>query len=204
MSDRRRPAPPVQATTWHSVVSSKDEADAQASEASSERPSKTALKAQAHELQTLGRKLSELPNDQLANMPMDDSLREALHTLRHTRSHEGRRRQLQLVGKLMRQVDADPLREAVAALQLGPAREALQLHRAEYWRDALVADEGALTRFVTEYPGVEVQSLRQLVRRARSESAADPGAPGAAPRRGPAWRALFKFIRPVIEGSSTR
>lgn len=203
MSDRRRPAPPVQATTWHSVLSSEDENASGAAGTAAERPSKTALKAQAHELQTLGRKLSELSNEQLSGIPMDDALRDALQTLRRTRSHEGRRRQLQLVGKLMRQVDADPLREAVAALQLGPAREALHLHRAEYWRDAMVSDETAITRFVADHPDVEIQALRQLVRRARSESQADPGLPGAAPRRGPAWRALFKFIRPVVESAPT-
>ena len=64
-----------------------------------------------------------------------DGYQAAIDMLRRTRSHEGRRRQLQYVGKLMRRADAQPLREAVAAQQLAPARETYALHEAERWRD---------------------------------------------------------------------
>src|SRR5688572_17729391 len=98
-----------------------------------ERPSKSALKRQAHDQQALGRALADLHDSAFAAAPMPDALREAIVELRRTRSHEGRRRQLQFVGKLMRQADIEPLREAVAAAQLGQAHDALALHRAEHW-----------------------------------------------------------------------
>jgi ribosome-associated protein len=171
-----------------------------------ERPSKTQRKQQAHDLQKLGRELSELSRERLASITMDETLREAIDTFTRTRSHEGRRRQLQLVGKVMRQVDAQPLREALAATKLGSAQESLALHRAEYWRDALVADEGAVSRFAAEHPTIEVQALRQAVQRARDErvqrDARARAVPGAAGRKGRAWRDLYRLIRPAVDAAS--
>jgi ribosome-associated protein len=179
------------------------------SDGTAERPSKTQRKQQAHDLQKLGRELSELSRERLASITMDETLREAITALTRTRSHEGRRRQLQLVGKVMRQVDAQPLREALASTKLGSARESLALHRAEYWRDALVADEDAVSRFAAEHPTIELQALRQAVRRARDEraqrdagaSASPPPTSGAAPRQGRAWRDLYRLIRPAVDAA---
>ena len=118
----------------------------------SERPSKSERKREAHDQQALGEALAELPDAALAAAPMPEILREAIAELRRTRSHEGRRRQLQYVGKLMRKSDVEPLREAVAAAQLGRAHDALALHRAEHWRAELVADDDALTRWMADHP----------------------------------------------------
>ncbi len=172
--------------------------------ASTDKPSKTQRKAQAHSLQVLGRDLAKLSDHQLSVITMDDSLREAIHELRRTRTHEGRRRQLQRVGKVMRQVDAEPLRQALAASEMGGAQDALALHKAEYWRDALVADDTHFARFAAEHPNVNVASLRAIVRRARIERAVQPAAPGGATRHGKAWRELFRFIRPAINGDPSR
>jgi len=78
------------------------------------RPSKTRLKHEAHELQALGAALTELPPERLDALELAEPLRDALLEWRRTRSHEGRRRQLQYIGKLMRNVDVEPLRAAVA------------------------------------------------------------------------------------------
>ncbi len=166
-----------------------------------ERPSKSRRKAVAHDLQALGRDLSELKVEQLATLPLAEPLHDALLELKRTRSHEGKRRQLQLVGKLMRQADAEPLRDAVAALKLGRAEDSLALHKAEYWREVLVADDSATTRFASEHADVDVQQLRALVRRVRQERQAvtPPGGPGGDVRQGKAWRELFKLIRPSIK-----
>ncbi|HRH86098.1 MAG TPA: ribosome biogenesis factor YjgA, partial [Rubrivivax sp.] len=93
-----------------------------------EAPSKTQLKLQAHDLQKLGMALAELPDARLAPLALPERLLDALLQYRQTRSHEGRRRQLQYVGKLMRDVDDAPLREAVAEARLGSARDTLLLH----------------------------------------------------------------------------
>lgn len=157
------------------------------------RPSKTRLKQEAHELQTLGRELSELPDDRLAAIDMPDALREALLTYRRTKSHEGKRRQLQYVGKQMRAADAEPLREAVAAFKLGSAKDTLRLHQTERWRDELVANDEALTRWTQQFPQSDLQRLRSLIRSARKDASNAPEQ-----RSGRGYRELFQFIKPWL------
>jgi ribosome-associated protein len=161
-----------------------------------ERPSKTQLKKAMHELQALGKDLLELSDARLQGIPMPDSLRLALQELKRTRSHEGRRRQLQYVGKLMRRADAQPLREAVAAQQLGPARETYALHEAERWRDRLLESDTALTDWLALHPDADAQALRTLIRNARREApeAAPPESAGRAPRKGRSHRELFRMV----------
>src|SRR6185369_15805189 len=113
---------------------------------------------------------------------------------RRTKSHEGRRRQMQYVGKQMRSTDPEPLREAVAAFKLGSATETLKLHEAERWRDELVADDGALTRWAQTHPESDLQRLRSLVRAARKDAAAAPEQ-----RSGRGYRELFQFIKPWLD-----
>jgi ribosome-associated protein len=158
-----------------------------------ERPSKTALKKQAHEQQTLGEALAALSDTRLAALEMPDALRDALHEYQRTRSHEGRRRQRQLIGKLMRHVELAPLEEAVAQARLGQAHDALALHRAEHWRLELVANDEALTRWLAEHPATDAQQLRALIRKARKEATLPPEQ-----RHGRAWRELFQFIKPSL------
>ena len=158
-----------------------------------ERPSKTRLKQQAHDLQALGHDLAELPASRLVGLTMPDGLRDAIAEYKRTRSFEGRRRQLQYIGKQMRFADEAPLREAVAAFKLGSARDTLTLHEAERWRDELVADDEALTRWAAECPGSDLQRLRSLVRAARKDAAAAPEQ-----RNGRGYRELFQFIKPWL------
>lgn len=170
-----------------------------------ERPSKTQLKKAMHELQSLGKDLLELPDARLQSIPMPDSLRLALQELKRTRSHEGRRRQLQYVGKLMRRADAEPLREAVAAQQLGSARDTLALHEAERWRDRLLASDEALTEWLALHPQSDAQSLRALIRNARREApeTAPPEGAGRAPRKGRSYRELFRTLSEQLRGTAS-
>lgn len=158
-----------------------------------DRPSKSALKRQAHEQQALGEALAALAPSRLAALDMPEALRAALHEYQRTKSHEGRRRQRQLIGKLMRQADLAPLQEAVAEAQLGRAHDALTLHQAEHWRVELVASDDALPRWLAEHPKTETQQLRTLIRNARKEAALPPEQ-----RHGRAWRELFQFIKPAL------
>ena len=112
------------------------------------RPSKTRLKQKSQELQVLGVAVAELSSDRLAAIEMPEPLRDAIEQFRRTRSFEGRRRQMQLVGKLMRSADEEALREAVAAATLGSAKDTLALHETERWRAELIADDEALTRWL--------------------------------------------------------
>jgi len=168
--------------------------DAEEADGRDDRPSKTELKRAAHDMQTLGDALAALSNERLAALPMDELLRDAIVELRRTRSHEGRRRQRQYVGKLMRQADIEPLAQAVAEAELGSARQTLALHQAEALRLSLVADDQVLTEFMAQHPGCDAQQLRSLIRAARKEAALPPQQ-----RHGRAWRELFQFIKPYVQ-----
>lgn len=154
------------------------------------RPSKTRLKQASHDLQDLGEALVALPDERLRDVPMSESLLEALLDFKKTRSHEGRRRQMQYIGKLMRRDDPQPLRDAVAEMQLGRARDSLALHQAERWRAEMIADDDALTRWAAAHPNGDVQQLRSLIRAARKDIALVPEK-----RSGRAYRELFQFIK---------
>lgn len=161
------------------------------------RLSKTRLKQQSHDLQKLGQALSELSDERLSRLALPERLSDALTEFRRTRSHEGRRRQLQYVGKLMRDIDAEPLREAVAEAKLGSARETLLLHEAERWRAALIADDDAMTRWLQAHADCDAQRLRSLVRAARRDATLPPE------QRNPrSQRELFQFIRPLLSESA--
>lgn len=162
-------------------------------ESRAERPSKSAKKREAHDLQALGQALAALPDAALSATAMPDALREAIAEFRRTRSHEGRRRQMQYVGRLMRDAEVEPLREAVAAAQLGRAHDALALHRVEQWRMELVAGDDALTRWIARHPTTDLPQLRALIRSARKEATLPPEQ-----RHGRAWRELFQYLKPMV------
>jgi ribosome-associated protein len=147
-----------------------------------------------HDLQDLGAAVAELPAGRLEALRIEDRLRDAIVELGRTRSHEGRRRQLQYIGKLMKFEDAEALREAVAAYHLGSARDTLELHQAEAWRDLLIAEDDAFERWLAAHPTTDTQQMRSLVRSARKESA-EPGM-----RRGRAYRELFQMVKRHMTG----
>ncbi|MCK6427242.1 MAG: DUF615 domain-containing protein [Burkholderiaceae bacterium] len=168
------------------------------------RPSKTRRKQASHDLQDLGEALMELPATKLAKLDLPENLREAIDELRRVRSHEGRRRHLQYIGKLMRQVDPEPLREAVAAQRLPSAKETLALHEAERWRLRLVEDDNALTVWLREHPETDAQALRSLIRAARKDRSDALAAThaGTEPRKSRAWRELFQLVKAGLAGDA--
>jgi ribosome-associated protein len=171
----------------------------------SERPSRTQLKKESHELQSLGEDLLELNATRLAALNLPENLLDALRELRRVRSHEGRRRQLQFVGKLMRFVDPEPLREAVAAQRMPSAKDTLALHQTERWRDRLIADDEALTEWLRLHPDTDVQAMRSLIRQCRKETqqAADAQAHDGAPeRKGRSYRELFQTVKAQLEADA--
>ena len=144
-----------------------------------ERPSKTRRKQESHDLQSLGEALLELPDDHLATLGLGESLVDAIRTGRRIKSHEARRRQMQLIGKLMRSADVEPIRQAVADMQLGRARDSLALHQAERWRAELIADDEATTRFATP----PTRRRRAAAARARPQRAQGRGERARAAQR---------------------
>ncbi|WP_082679849.1 ribosome biogenesis factor YjgA [Paucibacter sp. KCTC 42545] len=155
-----------------------------------DRPSKSQLKRDMLELQDLGEDLLTLPASRIDPLNLPEILADAIKAAKKITAHEGRRRQMQYIGKLMRRVDPEPLREAVAAFKLGHAKDSLALHQSEAWRERLLKDDAALQSFIQEHEGIDVQQLRSLVRAARKDAALEPEK-----RSGRAYRDLFQFIK---------
>jgi ribosome-associated protein len=158
-----------------------------------DRPSKSQLKRDMDALQALGEELLSLPEKRVAALDLPEALMDAIKDGRRIvagTARSGKKRHLQLIGKLMRQVDPAPIREAVADFKLGRAQDSLQLHQAERWRERLVEDDASLQAFLAEFDDVDVQQLRSLIRAARKDRAQAPEQ-----RNGRAWRELFQFIK---------
>jgi ribosome-associated protein len=154
------------------------------------RPSKTRLKQASHALQDLGEAVLALPDSRLDGLGISEQLLDAIRSYKKTRTHEGKRRQMQYIGKLMRVHDVEPIRQAVTDMQLGRAKDSLALHQAERWRAELIAEDDATTRWINAQPQTDVQQLRSLVRAARKDAALEP-----AKRSGRAYRELFQFVK---------
>jgi ribosome-associated protein len=159
-------------------------------------PSKTQLKAEADEKQALGEALLTLRADLMARLDLPDKLRDAIADAKKITNFEGKRRQMQFIGKLMRPLDPEPIREAINEQLNGSADLTLALHLAEQWRDKLIADDAALGTWLEEHPGTDSQQLRALVRQARKD--AKPEKPGEAPRHGKSYREIFQLVRQTM------
>lgn len=157
--------------------------------------SKTRKKKDMLALQQLGAQLVELNEQQLQSMQLPDSLLEAVKEARRlVRKHEALRRQLQFIGRLMRDIDASPIRAQLEAWR-GQGREhAAQLHAIERWRDELLAGDPALARFLGQFPGADSQKLRALIRNARREQSAS-----LPPKN---YRELFRTLRETMTGET--
>jgi len=167
--------------------------------------SRTDLKKLSDRLQDLGEQLLTLRGDLLARLELSDALLDALDELRRITNFEGRRRQSQYVGKLMRKLPEESIAAIEAAIeeQRKPSAEAtLQLHRAEQWRDRLIADDDALTGWLALDTEADVQHLRTLIRQARKDAQAHPDKPGEAQRHGRAYRDIFQLVKAALARES--
>ena len=158
--------------------------------------SKTRRKKQMHDLQRAGVELVALSAEQLARIEMPETLREAVQDARRFTRHEARRRQLQYIGRIMRDIDAAPIIEQLAALKAPSRRQTALFHVAERWREELLADATALERFAKEFPGADVQGIRAMVDEAREEKRAS-----RPPRR---FRELFHALCAIVQDPARR
>jgi ribosome-associated protein len=159
--------------------------------------SKSQRKRDMTELQDLGAELEALPKDRLARVPMPEALSDAILAARKITSHEGKRRQMQFVGKVMRALDDDEVAAIRAALEgfKGTSKaETAKLHLIERWRDLLLADDANLTKFLGEHPDVDVQSVRNIIRNARKEKELTKP-----PKY---YRELFQAIKAALDGGN--
>ena len=135
--------------------------------------SKTARKREAEDLQKLGLRISELSQELRNTLDMPENLRVAIEDYLRFPSRGAKRRQLQFIGKVMRKIDTAPLRARLADLDRESADARFAFHQIEQWRDRLLADAGALTDYLDEYPNADRQALRhavQKVHKAKTEA----------------------------------
>jgi ribosome-associated protein len=156
--------------------------------------SKTRRKREMLELQSLGAALVGLPESQINGMKLETRLLQAVLEAKRIKSHEAKRRQLQYIGRLMREVDAEPIRAQLAAVEGSSAQAAAAHRRLEAWRERLLSDDQALTSFASEHPGADMQEIRALIRNARKEQKE-----GKPPR---AYRELFRVLKTIETAKS--
>lgn len=152
--------------------------------------SKTRRKLDMHALQDLGETLAGLSAERVDALPLPEELADALREFRRIKAREARRRQLQYIGRLMRDVDPAPIRERLAAWNGESARHTAWLHELERWRERLLAEPDAITDLKARHPGADAGRLRQLARNAAAERGA-----GKPPR---AYRELFQELKALI------
>lgn len=156
-------------------------------------PSKSQRKREMHALQDLGAEMVELASNQLDQLPLPVALRDAIEACQRIRAHEARRRQIQFIGKLLRDVDPEPLQQALLQLRQHAKLANQQHHQMERWRDRLLAEgDDALNELLQQFPHADRRHLRQLIRTGQKE--AEQSKPPAAARE------LFRVLRQLLSG----
>lgn len=146
------------------------------------------------ELQALGEALVDVDPARLDELALPERLAEAIAATRRIKQHEARRRQVQFIGRLMRDVEADPIRARLAEWTDAPRREKARVKAAEHWRARLLADASALDELCAEFRAADRAALARLVELARLEHN----------RGGPphAFRELFRAIAALVPGNN--
>jgi len=157
-----------------------------------ERPSKTELKRQSDALQKMGETLVEAPRDRVKRVPMPEDVLEAILACQQITNHEGRRRQMQYVGKKMRTLDEAEvavIQQTIDSWKGASKSETAAMHALERRRDKLLVDDKALTVLLEENPELDVQQLRTLIRNARKEQAEN--------KPPKAFREIFQILKQI-------
>jgi ribosome-associated protein len=158
--------------------------------------SKTRRKRQMQELQTVGATLVKLSPEKLARLDLPDVLREAVLEAQRFTRHEALRRQVQYIGRIMREIDAAPIIEQLNALDAPSRKQTAVFHVAERWRQALIDDPESVQAFVKEYPEADAKQLRALAAAAGEEKSGD--------RPPKQFRELFHVLNAILQEHSRR
>jgi len=152
--------------------------------------SKTQRKNEMNALQDLGAELVKLSRERLEKMDLPERLFQELLEAQRLTANGAIRRQMQFIGKLMRDVEAEPIAEQLAAIKGESAAAKAEFHALERWRERLLEDDAALTEWLSRRPDADIQLMRQLIRNARKEAA--EGKPPKSSRQ------LFRLLRDAM------
>lgn len=153
-------------------------------------PSKTRRKKEMHARQEMGERLAGLDSKRLSTFDLPEVLVDAINEARQMRAHGARRRQMQLIGKLMREIDPVPIQKKLELLDRADAQQSERLHLLERWRDRLLADEKGLKEIAEAYPNADLRRLRALAQSANGERLANK------PPR--SFRELFQELQRIV------
>ncbi|HFC8522002.1 TPA: ribosome biogenesis factor YjgA [Neisseria subflava] len=157
--------------------------------------SKTQMKKQMNDLQALGMELTKLSSDTLKKIGLDEELFEAIATYKKITSNGALKRQAQFIGRLMRDTDPAPIESFLAKLRGDNTAHNAFLQRVEQARSRLLADDGAVTQFMADFPQADAGKLRTLIRNTKKEQ--EQNKP---PKN---FRALFQEIKAVMEAGQS-
>lgn len=163
-----------------------------------DRPSKSQLKRDMTALQKLGEELVSQPKERVMRVPMPEDVREVILECQKIKDHEGRRRQMQFVGKKMRTLEDDEIaaiQKVLDSWKGASKAETAAMHALERRREKLLADDKALTELKERHPEIDVQQLRTLIRNARKEQAEN--------KPPKAYREIFQILKQLQSKSST-
>ena len=156
-----------------------------------EKLSRTQKKKAAQALQKMGEQLVLLSDAQFDALSLPQELLEAVAMARKITSHEARRRQLQYIGRLMREMDPAEVEQALEKITSGEEEKKRQFKLVERWRDELVAgDENRMTWLMKQYPAIDSMELKRLVIHAKGKQ------PGADTKK--ARRMLFRYLNRIV------
>jgi ribosome-associated protein len=155
-----------------------------------DRKSRTQKKNEARALQELGEQLVALSPEQLASIDIADELRNAIVEAAKIKAHGARRRQLQYIGTLMREIDPEPIPNALENIRLGDHQKIVAFKKIEKWRDELKeGNKGIIEEILIICPDAERQRLMQFARNARNEYEANKGVKSS--------RILFRYLKQI-------
>lgn len=153
--------------------------------------SKSEIKRDAEELKRLGMEMMELSKNELDRIPLDEELRQAIELAQRIKK-EGRRRQIQLIGKMLRSRDEQPIRLALDKLKNRHNQQVALFHKLEVLRDRLIEQgDSAMDEVIELYPTADRQQLRSLIRNAQKEKATNKPPKSA--------RQIFQYLRELAE-----
>ena len=162
-----------------------------------ERPSKSQLKREMTGLQKLGQELIDQARDRVKRVPMPEDVRDAILECQKIKDHEGRRRQLQFVGKKMRTLDEAEIaliQKTIDSWKGASKSETAAMHALERRRDKLLASDTAVTELMAEHPEIDAQQLRTMIRNARKEQAES--------KPPKAYREIFQLLKELSKASA--
>ncbi|HEY5928724.1 MAG TPA: ribosome biogenesis factor YjgA [Burkholderiales bacterium] len=153
--------------------------------------SKTQRKRESHSLQDIGEELVALSVERLESLNLPQNLLDAVLDAKRISKFGALRRQMQYIGRLMREIDAEPIRERLDGWKGQSAAEIAKMHQIERWRTRLLDDDQALGELATAHPGADIQRLRALIRNTQREAEA---------KKPPkSFRELYQALREILD-----